>query len=157
MNYYLLAFNVVAWPFIHLIVSKWALSFPVSSFHADSHLYRLRKWESGGKIYEDCFKVKAWKNRLPDGAAWFSGGFAKKKVASKNRDYLNVFALETCRGEWAHWVTLGFLPIFLAVNPLWAQLVMSVYAVVFNIPCIIAQRYNRHQIQRILLKFESNE
>lgn len=86
---------------------------------------------------------------LPDGAAWFAGGFSKKRFASKDKDYLIRFALETCRGEWAHWTTIAALPLFLIVNPLWAQIVMAVYAIASNMPCIIVQRYNRNQIQRI--------
>ena len=34
----------------------------------------------------------------------------------------------------------------------WADLIMVVYAVSANLPCILAQRYNRARIQRLLAR-----
>jgi len=44
---------------------------------------------------------------------------------------------------------LGCLPIFSIWNPLWAGWVMVIYAIAANLPCILAQCYNRSIVRRI--------
>ena len=39
---------------------------------------------------------------------------------------------------------------FFLWNPCWADLVMVAYALAANLPCILAQRYNRSRFQRLL-------
>jgi len=46
---------------------------PVRFFRPGGWLYRPRGWESDGAFYESVFRVKKWKDRLPDGAALFAG------------------------------------------------------------------------------------
>lgn len=151
MEFYAILFaNIVGWPFIHWAVSTIAFRFPLASFSFDSFLYRERDWEKKGAFYQEYFRVKSWKSKLPDGAALLGHSFTKKKLQSYERSYLETFAKETCRAEWAHWVTLSAAPIFFLWNPPWASLVMFTYAFVANVPCIIAQRYNRLVLQRIL-------
>ena len=42
------------------------------------------------------------------------------------------------------------LPALLSVESAWACLVMTAYAVAANLPCILAQRYNRIALDRVL-------
>jgi glycosyl-4,4'-diaponeurosporenoate acyltransferase len=42
------------------------------------------------------------------------------------------------------------LPLFFLWNPPWACLVMTTYALAANLPCILAQRYNRIAVNRAL-------
>ena len=156
MNTYLvLTLNVIGWPLIHLLVSKLAFRKSLSDFENPAWYMRGFAWEKQGKFYEQSLGVKKWKKRLPDGAKLLGHAFSKNSVKSRDPEYLNNFVLETRRGEWAHWVTICFAPIFFLWNPLWAKLVMVAYALLANFPCIIAQRYNRQVIERILKRRSS--
>ena len=142
--------NILGWPLIHLTVSWVFMKLDSTCFDPNGFFFRERSWEQGGDFYLRAFSVKRWKSRLPDGAAWFAGGFAKKKLQRRDTTYLQRFILETCRGEAAHWVTMSLAPVFFIWNPLWASAVMLVYAVLANAPCIIVQRYNRVGLRRLL-------
>ena len=118
-------------------------SFPFSPWGA---------WESAG-MYERLFGVGKWKQLLPDGASWF-GGFAKKRLRTRERGYLEVFRWETCRGEAAHWAQAVALSVFLVWTPMpWAWVIVA-WAVGSNLPCIILQRQNRRRIEGILARRE---
>ncbi len=84
-----------------------------------------QRWESSGRVYA-FLRVQRWKRLLPDGAAVLKSGYRKKVLA--------IFPF---------WV-FGFIgpPIII-----W---MMLGYALIINVPCMIAQRYNRPRIQRIL-------
>ena len=103
-------------------------------------------WERAGRCYVRWCGVRYWTDRLPDGARWFAGGFSKARLASREAAYLARFARETWRGELCHWCAMAFAPLFFPWNPWWGDLVITVYAVAANLPCIIAQRYNRARI-----------
>lgn len=135
--------NVALWPIIHIVVSWYFTKLPRNLFDPNHVLFRQKKWEQNGLFYDKCFNLKKWKKRLPDGAAWFNGGFPKGKLLSKDPAYLNDFIKETCRGEAAHLATMLVTPLFFIWNPPWADLVMLGYGILANLPCIMVQRYNR--------------
>ena len=140
--------NIVAWPVIHLSVAAAFLRMPLERFEGDNWLTAPRRWERQGQFYRDYFAIRAWKRLLPDGAPWLSG-FAKKNLSRRDAAYLTEFLQETRRAELAHWCMLGSLPVFFLWNPPWACWVMTLYALVANLPCIVAQRYNRLVLARI--------
>jgi glycosyl-4,4'-diaponeurosporenoate acyltransferase len=107
-------------------------------------------WEQAGRFYETAFRIKAWKDRLPDAARWFGGGFAKGTLAGTQADYLRRFIRETWRGELCHWTAIACAPVFFLWNPWWGDLIIVGYAVAANLPCILVQRYNRARFQRAL-------
>jgi glycosyl-4,4'-diaponeurosporenoate acyltransferase len=140
--------NVFGWPVIHLAMAGVFLCLPVKWFQSDSWLTAPRHWEHEGRVYRDRLAIRKWKGLLPDGAPWI-GGFAKKQIRSHDSAYLNRFLLETRRAELAHWCTLAWLPFFFLWNPSWACWVMTLYALAANLPCILAQRYNRFVLSRV--------
>jgi len=140
--------NVLGWPAIQLAVSFLILRIPDSLFARDTWLTIPRSWEDGGRLYRRLFFLQRWKRLLPDGASWL-GGFAKKRFSRRDIEYINRFLLETRRAEWAHWAMLCCLPAFFLWNPWWARLVMTAYAAVANLPCILVQRYNRIVLSRM--------
>ena len=79
-------------------------------------------------------------------------GFAKKRLRRSDPEYFDLFVKETCRGELAHWIVILLSPLFFLWNPRYAGIIMIVYALAANMPCIIVQRYNRPQLLRILAK-----
>lgn len=143
------AANILGWPLIHLSVSFLALRLPAWFFERDNWLTAPRSWESDGIVYRNVLAIRSWKSMLPDGAPWL-GGFRKNKISQRDSAYLRTFVEETRRAELAHWCMLCCLPIFFLWNPPWACLVMTVYAVAANLPCILAQRYNRIVLIRVL-------
>lgn len=143
---WIIVLNVLGWLAIQMGFA-WAFTkMPATWFNPG----RAFGWERSGRIYEQVFCIKAWKARLPDAARWFGGGFAKGALAQRNPQYLDRFARETWRGELCHWAAIACAPIFFAWNPWWGDLIIVAYALAANLPCILAQRYNRTRFQRVL-------
>jgi glycosyl-4,4'-diaponeurosporenoate acyltransferase len=145
---WIVVLNVAGWPVIQFSLAWLFTLMPVRWFESDG----TNPWEQGGRFYESIFGIKRWKDSLPDAARWFSGGFAKGFLVGHDRPYLRRFISETRRGELCHWCAIGCAPVFFLWNPWWADLVMVGYALLANIPCILAQRYNRLRLRRLLAR-----
>ena len=52
--------------------------------------------------------------------------------------------------ELAHWAVIALAPLFFLWNPPWAGWVMVGYALLASAPFIVAQRYNRFRLRRLL-------
>jgi glycosyl-4,4'-diaponeurosporenoate acyltransferase len=143
-----LAANVLGWPILHIAIGFIALRIPSHIFARDTWLTAPHPWEQDGDVYRDWLAIRKWKYLLPDAAPWL-GGFAKKKLVNRDPTCITQFLIETRRAEIGHWLMLGCLPIFFIWNPPWARWVMAVYALAANLPCILAQRYNRLILSRI--------
>ena len=147
--------DIAVWMIIHVGVSYLMIHIPLASFDTEFWLYRQRKWERGGKIYVRIFRLKKWKRRLPDGAALFKKGFRKKHLKELDDVYLDDFIRETSRAELAHWIMFLLSPVFFIWNPWYVGIVMIVYALLVNLPCIAIQRYNRIRLRRVYSKLIS--
>lgn len=145
---WIIVLNVFGWLTIQMGFA-WAFTqLPVTRFNPR----KAYGWERDGRFYESVFRIRAWKDRLPDAARWFGGGFAKGTLAVASREYLARFVRETWRGELCHWTAIACAPIFFLWNPWWGDLIILAYAVAANLPCILAQRYNRARFQRALTR-----
>ena len=142
--------NALAWLVIQLGLAWVMTRIPANRFNPRSSLARLWNWERSGHGYEKLFAIKRWKDRLPDAASWFKGGFAKAELRAHTPDFLEQFLRETWRGELTHWLALLTLPLFAIWNPGWGVAVNAAYAVALNVPCLLAQRYNRGRFLRVL-------
>lgn len=140
--------NILGWPVIHIVIGKIAIHIPRSVFSTDGIVCAPRSWERNGDFYRRWFAIRRWKRLLPDGAPWL-GGIAKKLISCRHAGAIDAFIVETRRAELAHWCMLASFSVFLLWNPLWAGCVMFVYAVAANLPCIVAQRYNRFRLIRL--------
>ena len=109
--------NVIGIPSVHLLIAWWSTRLPAQRFQTNSFLYQSRAWENDGKTYERLFRVRQWKDRIPDGASWFSG-FAKNSLQSRDSEYLKEFQVETCRGEFSHWIQMLVISFFIILEPL---------------------------------------
>lgn len=145
--------NITVWLVIHLGVGVSTARMGPNLFNSQSWLYTERIWERGGKTYRSLLKVKKWKRLLPDGVAAFKGGFKKKHLENADARYLERHVLETCRAEFTHWVILLFALIFFVWNDWWIGLIMVAYGLATNMPCIIAQRYNRMRLKRVYERY----
>jgi len=144
--------DIAAWMIIHVGVSYLMTHIPLNLFNTGFWLYQQTKWEKDGRIYARIFRLRKWKKRLPDGAALFKKGFQKKHLNGLDGTYLDNFIKETCRAELTHWIMFLFSAVFFIWNPWWVGIVMIVYAILVNVPCIIIQRYNRIRLKRAYSK-----
>jgi glycosyl-4,4'-diaponeurosporenoate acyltransferase len=117
---------------------------------ADHGLLHERRWERGGHFYRDRLAIARWKGWLPEGGAVFRGGFDKRELRSATTDDLERYRRETRRAELGHWLAIVPLPLFVLWNPPFLWPAMAAYAIVVNGPCIVAQRYNRLRLSRVL-------
>jgi len=145
--------DFVVWFIIHIGVVFFAVRIPVRFFNPSGLFYRPRSWERGGALYQKIFKIKRWKERVPDGAGFLKDrGFPKKRLRDTSNAYMHAFLLETCRAEMTHWIIILFAPFFFLWNRFWVGVIMILYAVAENIPLIMVQRYNRCRFRRIMGK-----
>ncbi len=142
MNAWGIAANVLLWPAIHIVIARLTLHIPLKHFRAGATSHPHKFWRQETRFYRQGLAIHRWKSALPDGAPWL-GGFSKKRLESRDRQYLITFVEEARRAELAHWLMLACFPIFFLWNPPWADAVMAAYAIAANLPCILAQRYNR--------------
>jgi glycosyl-4,4'-diaponeurosporenoate acyltransferase len=143
--------DFAAWFIIHIGVVAIMVRIPAKHFNPNQWLYRSRKWEGEGNVYQEVFKIKKWKQHLPDGARILGRlGFAKKQLNATSAGYFEAFSIETCRAELTHWIIILFGPFFFLWNRPGVGLFMIFYALLENVPFIIAQRYNRYRFRRLL-------
>ena len=142
--------NVVAWGVIHASTGYLVHRLPARRFAHDTWLTRPRRIERDGRLYIRVFRIKRWKHLLPEAGALFAGGFDKRRLTSRNDDYLATYLRETRRAELGHWLAAAGAPLFFLWNPAWIGAVMVLYAVVANGPCVLSQRYNRLRLARLV-------
>lgn len=142
--------NIFLWLFIHLVIAKLSNLIPLNFFRRDYFIFKTFRFERTGRFYEIIFGVKKWKRYLPDGAKLFQGGFEKKSLKNKSVAYLEYFIMETKRAEFSHFMQILPVPIFFLFNVPIASIIMVIYAIIVNLPCMVVQRYNRPRLRRLL-------
>jgi glycosyl-4,4'-diaponeurosporenoate acyltransferase len=93
--------------------------------------------------------IRRWKRWLPDGGRLAGSTFDKRTLGARDPSRLRQFVIETRRAEFAHWLMIFALPIFLHYNPIAAWGIVVPYALLSNLPCIATQRYNRNALSRL--------
>ena len=136
--------NLLGIPAVHLLVAWVSARLPREWFQDSG---RIGKWEEG--FYEKVLRVRRWKGLLPDAGPWF-GGMAKRRLESRNREYLRNLLQETRRGEWSHWVQMGAVNVCLLWTPMPWGWVIAGYALLSNLPCVVSLRHTRLRLRRIV-------
>lgn len=147
-----IALDFAAWFVFHMAAALCTLNMPDRWFATDHWLYRTRDWERQGQFWHHVFRVRNWKERLPDGAQLIGRGYAKKRLQATHADELVRFVHESRRAELTHYLAMLPAPLFFLWNPAWVGWFMIGYALIANAPCIIAQRYNRPRFINVLQK-----
>ena len=142
--------DLFAWFFFHMIISWMMLKVPDSFFERHLHWFRVRNWEDSGDLWQQLFRVRAWKRFVPDGTMLLKEGFDKTTLEKNDRKYMNKVVIEMRRAELTHWISILPAGLFFLWNPPWAGWCMVLYALSFNLPLIVLQRYNRPRIERVL-------
>lgn len=143
--------DVVAWIVFHSATGYAVHRLPLARLRRDVWILRQRAFERDGRWYER-LAIRRWKDKLPEGGAFFRGGMSKRHLPSATEGGLARFAAETRRAEWGHWSAMACAPLFALWNEPWVAALMVVYGVVVNAPFIAIQRYNRWRIGRILAR-----
>ncbi len=142
--------DIVAWGVIHASTGLLVHRLPARRFDHDTWITRAKRIERDGDLYVDVFRIKRWKRLLPEAGDVFAGGFDKRRLGGVDDRSLLRYILETRRAEVGHWLAAAFAPLFFLWNPYQVGLVMLVYAVASNGPCVASQRYNRLRLLRIV-------
>lgn len=119
-------------------------------YSSNYFLFKERRWEKGGKTYSKVFKVNKWKKFLPDGAAVVKDGYRKKNLTDYSQENLELFLVESCRAELTHLLAIIPFWVFGLFAPIEIVFYMLIYALIINMPCVIAQRFNRPRIYKLL-------
>lgn len=145
----------VLWTILQIAAALFCSKLPDSYLSPKGLLFKERKWEKGGVFYEKKFKIRKWKRFLPDGGAIVKDGYRKKHLTDYSTENLERFLIETCRAELQH--ILEILPfwVFGFIAPPRAIGYMLLYALAVNLPCVVAQRYNRLRLVRVLKKMNN--
>jgi glycosyl-4,4'-diaponeurosporenoate acyltransferase len=101
--------------------------------------------------YERGLGIRRWKGWIPDAGNALPGGIRKASLARREPTSLRRLIAETRRAELVHW---ALWPAWLA-TALWLPpagvLLNLLFASLFNLPCVLIQRFNRLRLQRLLL------
>lgn len=147
----------ILWPVIQVGSALLALYIPDKYYHYDKLPYKIIKLEKNGSIYQSLFKVKKWKHLLPDGAkAWKKKGYEKKHIKNFESSTINKFLIESCRAELTHILPILLVWIFFLFTPFYIGLIMVIYSIITNLPCLIVQRYNRPRLISLLKKIKTS-
>ncbi|CAN5393942.1 glycosyl-4,4'-diaponeurosporenoate acyltransferase [soil metagenome] len=142
--------SIAAWIVIGVATGLAGHLMPLRWLDHDNWLTRPRRFEARGRIYQRVFRIRAWKDRVPELGGLFRGGFSKRHLIDRSTPQLERFEAETRRAELVHWANLDAGPLFLIWCPPWIGAVMIVFGVVAHLPFIMIQRYNRARLARLL-------
>lgn len=119
---------------------------PASLFHYDEFPYRCATFERGGALY-DKLHIRKWQNKVPDMSKILPWAMPTKKLDRHNRTKLLIMIRETCIAEFIHIILCitGLGCLFIWKNP-FCIILYLLYVLVFNIPFVIIQRYNRPRL-----------
>lgn len=129
---------------------------PRKWFKFDRFPYKQFNFEKSGKLYK-FLRVRLWKDKVPDMSKIMKDMLPKKVSFSANSAELYALAKETCVAEAVHGV-LGVLFLFIYFffkNTL--GVILSLIAVILNLPFIIIQRYNRPKILSLASRLYERE
>lgn len=96
--------------------------------------------------------IRIWKHWIPDAGAALPGGVRKASLVRRDPAALRRLVLETRRAELVHWLLwpAGLLTVMWL--PPAGVLVNLIFATLFNLPCLLLQRFNRGRLRRCLAR-----
>jgi glycosyl-4,4'-diaponeurosporenoate acyltransferase len=120
----------------------WLMAIPSPPLHGGGR-WRLQAYERHGCI-------RRWKPWIPDAGAALPGGIRKGSLARRDAQALQRLLAETRRAEWVHWALWPLWSLTLLWLPPVGVVLNLLFATLFNLPCVLLQRYNRLRLQRAL-------
>ena len=140
-----------------------ALSFPLGRllparwFYYNRFPYKTLPFENNGRFYER-FGIKKWQSKVPDMSKIVPKLMPPKSMAGNYRQRLPVMITETCVAEFTHGALaiLGLLGLTMWASP-WKYLITGIYILIFNVPFMVIQRYNRPRLVKVYQKLQQKE
>ena len=102
------------------------------------------------QAYERQGRIRRWKAWIPDAGAALPGGIRKGSLVRRDAEALRRLLAETRRAEWVHWALWPLWSLTLLWLPPAGVVLNLLFATLFNLPCVLLQRYNRLRLQRAL-------
>lgn len=147
--YWIIILDFVAWFFFHMTISLLLMKVSDAWYEKTEKGFQAWEWERKGNIWHSLFRIRDWKRFLPDGTMIVKAAYNKTNLQATDLESLRKFIIETKRAELTHWILISPSLLFFIWNPPWAGIIMVVYALLANVPFIMAQRYNRPRLERL--------
>ncbi|MEB3360920.1 MAG: hypothetical protein VKI42_02215, partial [Synechococcaceae cyanobacterium] len=90
--------------------------------------------------------IRIWKRWIPDAGGALPGGVAKASLVRRDPQSLRRLVLETRRAELVHWLLLPGAVLTALWLPPAGVLLNVLFALAFNLPCLLLQRHNRARL-----------
>lgn len=141
--------NAVLWGIFHLLISALMLNFNIHKRPQINWLFNTYHFEQSGEIWNKLFKIKSLKGKLPESTVIMPGSFDSSQMNDTEPETLKNYISETNRAELTHWLSILPAPLFFLWNPRKYWFLHLIYAVLSNMPFILAQRYNRPRLRNL--------
>lgn len=126
-------------------------------FDARRFPYKCYSWEKEGTVYRK-LGVHNWKDRVPDMSKLCHDMRPKTVWTGIRAEDAGALVAETCVAECVHWALILLSPAIVLISPgVFGTVLLVVDVLLFNLPFIVIQRYNRPKLLRLydrLLKKE---
>lgn len=130
---------------------------PESWLEPNKGIFKCRSHEQGGKLYER-LGIKKWQKKVPDMSRILPFMMPPKNLLGDYQSRLPVMIRETCTAELIHvLLCIAALPVLKLLPGAGGIIVYLIYVVVFNLPYILIQRYNRPRLVRLYEKQKQKE
>ncbi len=127
---------------------------PKSFFCGSRFPYKSYAFEKNGKIYLK-LNIQHWQNKVPDMSKLFPWCMPAKNLAGDYKSRLPEMIQETCIAELTHKLLCIAGLYCIKLYPGWRGfLIAFLYSVVFNLPFVLIQRYNRPRLMRVEKKLQ---
>lgn len=144
--WYLIEISIAAFFVGRLLPKKW--------FRADLFPYRAFQFEKNGRIYNK-LNIRRWQNKVPDMSRMFLFMMPAKRISVDCVEKIPRMIQETCVAEFIHGMNCIAGLYCLRLYPGIGGIVIALlYAVVFNIPYMLIQRYNRPRLLELGRRLE---
>lgn len=142
----------LAWLLTSVAIGAWATRWSPERLADTGVVTTLRDWEDHGRWWQRNLRVRRWKDLVPEAGGVMPGGRSMRRLARPGREGLATFRAETVRAERVHWLIAASVVVHLVWcrGAVFAGMVL--FAVVFNAPFIVIQRYNRGRIDGLLAR-----
>ncbi|QVV68663.1 hypothetical protein [Synechococcus sp. LA31] len=101
--------------------------------------------------YQRYLQIRRWKRWIPDAGNALPGGITKASLARRDHQALLRLVAETRRAELVHWALWPLWLLTVLWLPAPGVVLNLLFATVFNLPCLLLQRYNRLRLQQLLV------
>ncbi len=146
----LLLTDILLWFIIQFIISIVISILPDGIFNPEGFLFKCREWENQGKIYEELFKIRSWKTKLPVSHDLSYEVINLRELRLNGTKHIKRYLSKSCKAEAIHILASFIMIVFIFRYDLLVTLIIVMITSLINIPFVIIQRYNRPRLIKYL-------